>query len=97
MIIELVADILCKRNQFPAKDGISDKMSPLTIVHGDGPPDFNKMKVEFGAYVQAFEDNTVTNTNNTRSSGAIALSVTPNKNKQYKFMSLNTGRLIYRR
>ena len=97
MIIEMVADVLRKRTQFPANDGISDKLSPLTIVNGDGPPDFNKMKFEFGAYDQAFQSNKKTNTNTTRSVGAIALSMTPNKNGEYKFMSLNTGRLIHRR
>ena len=97
MIIELVADVLRKRNQFVAEDGVSDKMSPLTIVHGDGPPDLNKMKFEFGEYGQAFCDNKITNTNTTRSIDAIALSVTPNKQGQYKFMISNTGRIIYRR
>ena len=97
MIIEMVADVLRKRNQFPANDGVSDKISPLTIVNGDGPPDFNKMKFEFGAYGQAFQSNSPTNTNTTRSVGAIALSMTPNKNGEYKFVSLNTGKLIHRR
>ena len=94
MIIEMVADVLRKRNQFPANDGVSDKISPLTIVNGDGPPDFNKMKFEFGAYGQAFQNNSPTNTNTTRSVGAIALSMTPNKYGEYNFMSLNTGRIV---
>ena len=97
MIMEMVGDVLRKKNQFPAKDGISDKLSPLTIVHGNGPPDFNKMKFEFGAYGQAFQSNKITNTNTTRAVGAIALSMTPNKNGEYKFMSLSTGRLIHRK
>ena len=97
MIIEMVVEVLRKRNQFPTNDGVSDKISPLTIVNGDGPPDFNKMKFEFGAYGQAFQSNSPTNTNTTRSVGAIALSMTPNKNVEYKFMSLNTGKLIHRR
>jgi hypothetical protein len=97
MIVEMVGDVLRKRNQFPAKDGISDKLSPLTIIHGNGPPDFNKMKFEFGAYGQAFQSNKITNTNTTRAVGAIALSMTPNKNGEYKFMSLSTGRLIHRK
>ena len=55
------------------------------------------MKLEFSAYVQAFEDNNVTNRNKTRSIGSITLPVTPNKSCEYKFMSLNTGQLPYRR
>ena len=39
MIIEMVADVLRKRNQFPANDGVSNRISPLTIVNGNGPSD----------------------------------------------------------
>ena len=79
MIIEVVNDVLRKRNQFLAKNGVSDKISLLTVVNGDGPPDYNKMKFEFGTYGQAFQSNNLTNTNTTRSVGAIALSMTSNK------------------
>ena len=75
MIIELVGDVLRKK----FGDGVSDKLSPLAIVEGKGPPDFNKMKLEYGQYVQAFQDNKITNTNETRSIGTIVLFVTPKK------------------
>ena len=97
MIRELVSDVVRKRNMFPAVDGVSDKLSPLTIVNGDAPPDYNKMKLEFGSYVQAFEENEITNNTNTRAIGAIALSTTPNNSGEYRFMCLNTGRPISRR
>jgi hypothetical protein len=45
-------------NQFPAKNGISDTLSPLTIMTGRANPDYNDLKLEFGSYVQVFEDNT---------------------------------------
>jgi hypothetical protein len=39
-------------NQFPAKNGVSDTLSPLTIMMGRPTPDYNDMKIEFGAYAQ---------------------------------------------
>ena len=81
MIIEMIGDVLGKRSQFLAKDGVLEKISPLTVVNGDGPQDYNKMKFEFGAYGQAFQSNNPTNINSTRSVGAIALSMTSNKMK----------------
>ena len=43
-----------KHNQILAINGISGTMSPLFVVNGDGPPDINKMKVEFSEYVKVF-------------------------------------------
>ena len=56
-------------NQFPRKKGISSTMSPATIVTGVGTPDYHRMKLEFGAYVQVFEDSEPTNTRRARSNG----------------------------
>jgi hypothetical protein len=36
-------------NQFPAKNGVSKDMSPLTIMTGRPSPDYNDLKIEFGA------------------------------------------------
>ena len=47
MIIEVVVDVIRKRNQFPAEDGITDEISPLTIVYGEGRPDYNKMRLGY--------------------------------------------------
>ena len=63
-------------NQFPAKNGASDTMSPLTIMTGRPSPDYNNLRVEFGAYAQVFEANDPTNTVKARTTGAIALTPT---------------------
>ncbi len=97
MVTEIVYHSIRSLNQFPAEDGISDRMSPLSIVTGMPPPDYNKLKVEFGQYVQAFIDNDTKNDNSPRSVGAIALSATPNESGLYKFMSLSTGKTIRRK
>jgi hypothetical protein len=63
-------------NQFPAKNGISDTLSPLTVMTGRANPDYNDLKLEFGSYVQVFEDNTPSNTTASRNTGAIVLNPT---------------------
>ena len=77
--------------------GISDVLSPASLVTGQPSPNFNKMRLEFGAYVQVFEDNDSTNTTRTRSiMGAIALGPTGNAQGNYHFMSLSSGARISR-
>jgi hypothetical protein len=83
-------------NQFPARDGASDVMSPLTIMTGRPSPDYNQLKIEFGAYAQIFESNDPTNTVRNRTTGAIALTSTGNAQGGYYFLSLTTGRKLSR-
>ena len=84
-------------NQFPARDGASKTLSPLTIMTGKPSPDYNGMKIEFGACPQVFEDKDPTNTMKARTSGAIVLTPTGNAQGGYYFLSLlATGRKLYR-
>jgi hypothetical protein len=96
MVRHMVTDATRCLNQFPRKNGISATMSPATIVTGVGTPDYHRMKLEFGAYVQVFEDSEPTNTPRARSMGAIALCPTGNSQGDYYFMSLATGARIAR-
>jgi hypothetical protein len=94
MVVELIYYSVFWLNTFPARDGISDILSPRSIVTGS-QIDFNKhCKLEFGAYVQAHEehDNTMT----TRTTGAIALRPTGNAQGGYFLYSLSTGRVLNR-
>ena len=52
--------------------------------------------MEFGAYVQVFEDNNPSNTLRSRTLGAIALTPTGNAQGAYFFLSLATGHKISR-
>jgi hypothetical protein len=96
MIRELVFAATKWLNQFPIEGGISDIMSPFTIMTGHPAIDYNKLQLEFGAYVQVFEDNNPTNTMKSRNTGAIALSHTGNAQGDYYFMSLETGKRLCR-
>ena len=96
MIKELGKHGVQNLNRFPWKNGMSQDVSPNTIVTGKPAPDYNNMRIEFGAYAQVFEDNSPSNTNKSRSVGAIALTATGNENGDYYFMSLATGARISR-
>ena len=96
LIQSMVADAVRCLNSFPWKHGISDTLSPATIVTGVATPDYAHMRLELGAYVQVFEDNAPSNTPRARSLGAIALMPTGNAQGDYYFMSLSTGARISR-
>jgi len=69
-IQHMVTDVIHCLNQFPWKNGISIDMSPATLVTGHQMPEYNLMRLEFGSYVQVFEDNTPSNTPWAHSLGA---------------------------
>ena len=96
IIEEAVRTIIRARNQFASQDGISKSLSPLTIVTGAPPQDYNKMDLKFGTYVQVYNDNEPTNTMTPRTTGAIALSSIGNSKGDYSFMSLVTGQNLSR-
>jgi hypothetical protein len=83
MIQALVYHAAKGLNQFPGKNGISNTLSPLTIMTGRANPDYNDLKLEFGSYAQVFEDNTPSNTTTSRNTGAIVLNPTGNAQGGY--------------
>lgn len=97
MVKGVVAFGTSSLNLFPPDDGISDDISPLTIVTGAPNPDFNQMKLEFGDYCAVFEDNHPTNTQSTRVIDAIAMQHSGNVSGDYHFLNIRTGKRITRR
>ena len=94
MVIELAKYACYWLNAFPASQGISNTLSPRTLVTGE-MIDFNRhCKFEFGQYVQTHEQHS--NSMSPRTVGAIALRPTGNRQGGYYFMSLVTGRIINR-
>jgi hypothetical protein len=86
---ELIKREVAWINMFPQKGGISQTMSPRTIIDRT-LPDFNiHCKVPFGSYCQVHQNAPITNTQAPRTVGAIALRP---KNIQggYTFLSLET-------
>jgi hypothetical protein len=83
-------------NHFPAHNGVSEFLSPLTIMMGRPSPDYNDMRIEFCAYAQVFKDNSLANTAKARTTGAIALTPPGNAQGGFYFLSLVTGRRLAR-
>ena len=77
MVVELVAMATRCLNGFPRDDGVSDHMSPHSIVTGRARMDYNKIPLEFGSYVQLLDRST--NTIRAGTIGAIALNPTGNR------------------
>ncbi len=96
LVQHMVADAVRCLNQFPWSHGISPTLGPASIVTGVATPDYNCMRIEFGAYVQVFEDNSPSNTLRARSLDAIALTPTGNAQGDYHFLSLATGNRLSR-
>ena len=97
MMLELVYYVVSWINNFPPKGGVSATMSPRTMFSGTVLYCNKHMKIEFGSYAQVHEENQPTNSLSPRTTGAIALGCTYNMQAGYKFMSLNTGKIIHRR
>ena len=84
-------------NNLPADDGVSSTMSPNTLVTGAQSLDYSKLvKLHFGDYVQVHQEKNITNNNEPRSVGAIALYPSGNTQGTWYFMSLNTGKRLHR-
>jgi hypothetical protein len=95
MVRELITFAARTINMVPSHDGVSDTLSPDTIVTGRPKPDYATMKLEFGTYVQVYDG--TSNDTKSRTLGAIALNPTGNSNGDYYFLSLATGHRIHRR
>jgi len=90
MLIYLLHHVVMWLNNFPAANGISDRFSPLEILQ------HNKLEVKYHyiAHCEVHEDNTPTNSMQSRSLPAICLGPTGNKQGTYSFLNLLTGLVI---
>ena len=74
MVTGCVVKAIKDLNQRPDLDGISDAISPDTMITGRSIPNFNEItKLKFGNYVQVYRIKGATNTNKARCVGVIAL------------------------
>ena len=92
MVVELVAMATRCLNGFPQDDGVSNHMSPHSIMTRRAHMDNNKIPLEFGSYVQLLDRSM--NTIRSRTIGAIALNPTGDDTETYHFMSLKTGQVL---
>jgi len=72
--------------------------SPRDLILGEQKLDYEAVcRIPFGAYVQVHDDPTITNTMQSRTTGAISLGATGNAQGTHRFFSLKTGEVIVRR
>jgi hypothetical protein len=83
-------------NYFPAKGSVSDYHSPKTIMSGQ-TLNYKQCSLPFGTYCQVHEEDGQRNSLNARTSGAISVGPSSNRQGGHLFISLNTGRVLARR
>ena len=97
MIRSLVTHMVMMINAHIDKSGISDVYSPRELVLRWQLDWTKHCRAPFGVYCIAYDDPTITNTQEERATEAICLGPTGNFNGTYKFLSLKTGKVIKRR
>ena len=93
----LIANAVTWLNSFPHGGGVSNVMSPRTLVSGDTIDFATHCRVPIGAYCEVHDEQKITNTELPRTHYAITLNPTGNFQGSYHFMSLTTGAQISRR
>ena len=88
-LIEAITEVL---DAFPSKNGISDTLSPATIIEGKPKFDFIRAMISFGAYALVYVK--TSNDMKPRAIPIIALRMSNSAGGHY-FMSLHTGKRIH--
>jgi hypothetical protein len=94
IVIEMAKHAVYWLNAFPHPNGVSNTLSPRTIVTGQTVDFTRHCRYEFGQYVQTHEQHD--NSMAPRTIGALAMRPTGNAQGNYYFFSLSTGRIINR-
>ena len=97
ILIELIYHVVLWINTYPSKSGVSATLSPREIVHRQTLNFKKHCKARFGAYCEANDKPTPSNTMVSRSTRAIVLGPTGNMQGTYKVFNLRTGKKIKRR
>jgi hypothetical protein len=91
-MIHIVLNVVKLLYFFPTKGGVSDTLSPNTIISGE-TLDFKKhLSLQIGQYCQVHEEDTPRNSQVARTKGAISLGPSGNFQGAFKFMALNSGK-----
>ena len=93
-MIHIVLNAVKMLNFFPTKGGISDTLSPKTIMSGETLDYKKHLSLQVGQYCQVHKEDTLCNSQSPRTKGAISLGPSGNLQGGYKFMALNTRKKI---
>jgi hypothetical protein len=97
LVIYIVFNAVRLLNHFPTKGGISDTISPKTIMTGETLDYKKHLCLQIGQYCQVHEEDQPRNSQLPRTKGAICLGPSGNVQGGYKFMSLRSAKKITRR
>ena len=94
LVIEMAKTAVFWLNAFPVAKGVSQELSPRTILTGQQVDYKRHCHYQFGEYVQAHEEHN--NSMNPRTVGVIALRPVGNGQGSFYFLSVTTGRVLNR-
>ena len=94
LVIEMAKTAVFWLNAFPVAKGVSQDLSPRTILTGQQVDYKRHCRYQFGEYVQTHEEHN--NSMNRRTVGAIALRPVGNGQVSFYFLSVTTGRVLNR-
>jgi hypothetical protein len=94
MTIHIVLNVVKLLIFFPTKGGVSDTLSPKTIISGETLDYKKHLSLQLGQYCQAREEDNPLNSQIARTKGAISLGPSGNLQGGFKFMALNSGNKI---
>ena len=94
LVIEMAKTAVFWLNAFPVAKGVSQDLSPRTILTGQQVDYKRHCHYQFGEYVQTHEEHN--NSMNPRTVGAIALRLVGNGQGSFYFLSVTTGRVLNR-
>jgi hypothetical protein len=96
-MIHILLNAVKMLNFFPTKGGISNTLSPKTIMSGETLNYKKHLSLQVGQYCQVHQEDTPRNSQSLRTKGAISLGPSGNLQGGYKFMALKTGKKFTRR
>ena len=94
LFIEMAKTAVFWLNAFPVAGGVSQDLSPHTILTGQQVDYKRHCRFQFGEYTQTHEEHN--NPMNPRTVGAIALRLVGNGQGSFYFLSVATGRVLNR-
>ena len=94
LVIEMAKTAVFWLNAFPATGGVSQDLSPRTIMTGQRVDYKRHCRFQFGGYAQTHEEHD--NSMNPRTIGTIALRPVGNGQGSFYFLNISTGRVLNR-
>jgi hypothetical protein len=95
MTIHIVLNVVKLLNLFPTKGGVSDTLSPKTIMSGETLDCKKHLSLQIGQYCQVNEEDNPRNSHIARTKGEISLGSSGNLQGGFKFMALNCGKNFF--